>query len=93
MILKNITVSKRSQARKSICIWNSRRVETNLQWQKTDQCWPGAGAELTAVSQLAGTFWENRNVLYHDCDSDYTDIYTCQNSSSYTFIYMQIIPP
>lgn len=34
MILKNIMLSKRSQARKSTYIWNSRRPETNLHWQK-----------------------------------------------------------
>ena len=84
MILKNIMLSKRTQAQKSTLIWNFRKLRTNLQWQKADHWWPGARTELTAESSEE-IFWEDRNVVYHDHDSDYIDIYTCLNSSSYTF--------
>lgn len=31
-----------------------------------------------------GSFWDDENILHHDCANVYTTVHICQNTSNYT---------
>lgn len=42
-------------------------------------------SSVVAKCQQYRTFWDNENVLYHDCGDSYITVYIWQNSSSCVF--------